>query len=74
MPMPRPSDTSSHRPSLRLAASRGRRLYPSCLALGPTNAAELPMEVQFEGLSDAEQQRALASFPGGRRFVLASGR
>ncbi len=30
------------------------------------------MMVQFEGLTDAEQQTALAAFPGGRRFVLAS--
>jgi hypothetical protein len=30
------------------------------------------MTVRFEGLTDDEQQSALAAFPGGRRFVLAS--
>jgi hypothetical protein len=30
------------------------------------------MTVRFEGLTDAEQEAALAAFPGGRRFVLAS--
>jgi hypothetical protein len=28
------------------------------------------MAISFEGLTEAEQQAALAAFPGGRRFVL----
>lgn len=55
---------------LWLAAREGRKLpRPPVL---PVNRPELPMLVSFEGLSPEEQQKALAAFPGGRRFVLAS--
>lgn len=39
-------------------------------APNPPVAPEMPMSVRFEGLSEAEQRRALTAFPGGGRFVL----
>jgi hypothetical protein len=44
---------------------------------GPRAAAaprqpEAMLEVEFSGLDAHAQQRALGSFPGGRRFALAS--
>ena len=60
---------ASRRAKLWLAAAHGRRLaHP--LDIAPIDAPELPMIVRFEGLTLAEQQAALAAFPGGRRFVL----
>ena len=51
----------------RLAAVRGvRRSEP----IRPVDAPEVPLEVEFVGLTEEEQRRALAAFPGGRRFVL----
>lgn len=35
-------------------------------------AAEVPLVVQFTGLTDSEQRAALNAFPGGKRFVLVS--
>jgi hypothetical protein len=37
-------------------------------AVGP----ETPLTVEFVGISAAQQQAALAAFPGGRRFQLAT--
>ncbi len=55
---------------LWLAAKEGRAMRrPHVL---PADRPELPMLVSFEGLSPEEQHKALAAFPGGRRFVLAS--
>lgn len=53
-----------------LAAAEGRPLRRP--PVSPANRPELPMLVSFEGLSADEQRKALAAFPGGRRFVLAS--
>jgi len=36
------------------------------------DAPEAPLVVSFVGLSRSEQRAALAGFPGGRRFVLAT--
>ena len=58
----------SGRPHLRLAAVDGRRL-PAAHDVPPIDGPERPLEVEFVGLTPAEQLRALA-FPGGRRFVL----
>ena len=41
-------------------------------ALGAIRGPELDIVVSFVGLSEAEQQRALASFPGARRCVIAA--
>lgn len=38
----------------------------------PAGAPEAPIVVEFFGLTEAEQLRALMAFPGGRRFVLKS--
>ena len=63
------SPIASRRARLWLAAANGRTLKRPDLA--PIDAPERPMTVRFEGLTEAEQQAALANFPGGRRFVLA---
>jgi hypothetical protein len=52
-----------------LAAARYRRLRPVTF-VAPIDADEIPMAVSFEGLTLAEQRRALTAFPGGKRFVL----
>lgn len=57
-------------PHLWLAAQDGRRLTPPAGVLPPIDQPERPIEVEFVGLSEVEQLRALAAFPGGRRFVL----
>jgi hypothetical protein len=60
----------SHAP-LWLAASEGRRLQrPLSEPVGPIDSPETPMEVEFFGITEAEQRAALAAFPGGKRFVL----
>jgi len=64
------SPNASRRAKLWLAAANGRKLrHPE---IAPIDAPERVMSIRFEGLSDAEQQAALAAFPGGKRFVLAS--
>lgn len=64
----------SHAP-LWLAASEGRRLRPPMSELvGDIDGPEIPMEVEFFGITEAEQRAALAAFPGGKRFVLARSR
>lgn len=40
------------------------------ITVAPADHPELPMLVQFEGLTKAEQRAAIAGFPGGRRFIL----
>ena len=64
------SPNASRRARLWLAAANGRTLKRPEVA--PIDGPELVMAVHFEGLSNAQQQAALAAFPGGRRFVLAS--
>lgn len=64
------SPNASRRARLWLAAANGRTLRRPALA--PIDGPETVMTVRFEGLSEAEQRAALAAFPGGRRFVLAS--
>jgi hypothetical protein len=53
-----------------------RRLPPRAtrrpLVVAPADHPELPMLVEFEGLTKAEQRAAVAGFPGGRRFILLS--
>jgi hypothetical protein len=39
---------------------------------GAINGPEVPMTIAFVGLDAAEQQRALASFPGARRCLIAA--
>lgn len=64
-------DVPLHLP-LWLAASNGRRLQrPVCEFAGDPDGPETPMEVEFFGITEAEQRVALAAFPGGKRFVLA---
>lgn len=64
------SPNASRRARLWLAAANGRTLTRPAVA--PIDGPEAVMTVRFEGLSEAEQQAALAAFPGGKRFVLAS--
>lgn len=53
-----------------LAARLGRRSPAAHVA--PSDAPEAIMTISFEGLTEREQEMALAAFPGGKRFVLAS--
>lgn len=57
--------------ALWLAASHGRRLPRTHEPLAAIDEPETELEVEFEGLTEAEQRRALEGFPGGRRFTLA---
>lgn len=61
-------------PHLWLAASNGRRLPGPHDIVARIDEPELPLEVEFVGLTPDEQQMALAGFPGGQRFVLKSDR
>lgn len=70
LPHPAPEPATTHAP-LWLAASEGRRLArPAGPVIADIDAPEAPMEIEFLGLTEAEQRAALAAFPGGRRFVL----
>ncbi|HHY50845.1 MAG TPA: hypothetical protein GYA10_14005 [Alphaproteobacteria bacterium] len=64
----------SPRSRLWLAAVDGVARWPSREPVSPIDGPEAPLEVEFEGLTDEEQRRALAAFPGGRRFVLKAGK
>lgn len=57
---------------LWLAAVNGR-LTGTQTPVAPIDKPETPLTVEFEGLTPEEQRAALAGFPGGRRFQLASG-
>lgn len=63
------SPVASRRAKSWLAAAHDARLRPTN-AIAPVDTPELPMTISFEGLTKAEQQAALAAFPGGKRFVL----
>jgi hypothetical protein len=52
---------------IRAPANDDEALFRALLR-GP----ESILEISFDGLTDAEQERALASFPGGRRCVIAA--
>jgi hypothetical protein len=64
--------STARRPRLWLAADEGVRLPAPRGAIAPIDKPELPLEIEFEGLTLEEQRAALAAFPGGRRFVLVS--
>ena len=59
-------------PRLWLAAAHGRRLPRNAEFIAPPDEPEAIIEVEFEGLTEAEQRAALEGFPGGRRFRLAT--
>ena len=42
--------------------------------IGRADGPEVPLVVQFVGISDAQQRAAISTFPGGKRFVLAKDR
>jgi hypothetical protein len=55
---------------LRLATHDGQRVTPPSVPV--FNTPETIMVVSFEGLTPEEAQAALAGFPGGKRFRLAT--
>lgn len=59
---------------LWLAAAHGRLLTRSQDMISPLDEPESVLEIEFEGLTEAEQRAALDAFPCGRRFRLASPR
>ena len=61
-----------HTPRLWLASSHGVRLPRNHEVINPAAEPETILEVEFEGLTEAEQRAALQGFPGGRRFRLAT--
>lgn len=65
-PKPRPT------PRLWLASSHGVRLPRNDEVIAPPDEPEAILEIEFVGLSEAEQRAALEAFPGGRRFRLAT--
>lgn len=65
------STEQKKRPHLYLAAKDGRRLCPD--RVPAFDAPEAPLSVSFTGLTPEEQLRALAAFPGGKRFRLVPG-
>ena len=60
-----------HRASLWLAASHGRRVPRTDEPLAAIDEPEIELEVEFVGLTEEEQRKALEAFPGGKRFTLA---
>ena len=64
------NESPSPTPRLWLAASNGRRLPSPAGSVAAIDQPEPTLEVEFVGLSEVEQLRALAGFPGGRRFML----
>ena len=65
-------DATARRPLFGLAPTGGPRLSPPRERVTPVDEPELPLEIEFEGLTLEEQRAALAGFPGGRRFVLVA--
>ena len=57
-------------PSLRSSAVS---IDPEAANLADISAPEAELDVEFIGISEAEQRAALAAFPGGRRFRLITG-
>lgn len=69
----KPVSTPRHRTTrLWLATAHGRRLPRNHEIVAPPAEPEAILEVEFEGLTEAEQRSALQAFPGGRRFRLAT--
>lgn len=63
------TNTSSKRqPHLYLVTRDGVRVAGD--SVPAVDAPETELDVTFVGLSEAEQQAALAAFPGGKRFRL----
>ena len=61
-----------HPPRLWLASSHGVRLPRNDEVIAVAGEPEAILEIEFEGLTEAEQRAALEAFPGGRRFRLAT--
>jgi len=59
-------------PAGRLSRARraGHPIDPEVKNIRPWGFDEAPLDVEFVGLTEAEQRRAIAGFPGGRRFRL----
>jgi len=68
----KPSHDPSPRTHLWLAAAQGRRLPRTGEAIAPLDAPESVLDIEFVGLTEAEQRAALNGFPGGRRFRLTT--
>ena len=64
------SPEASRRARMALSARLHHRPLPTHVP--PRDEAETIMMVSFEGLTEREQEAALAAFPGGKRFVLAN--
>ncbi len=61
--------------NLRARLALGGRVRPMARQVPhvtPKDEPEAIMVITFEGLTEREQEAALAAFPGGKRFVLAN--
>lgn len=58
------------RSHLWLAVAEGARYPLPSEAIDRQHAPEATLEIEFTGITEAQQISALAAFPGGRRFVL----
>lgn len=58
------------KPHLWLAAVDGARRPTPLDDVAPIDQPERPLEIEFFGITEEQQRKALAAFPGGRRFIL----
>ena len=73
--LPAPERRPSHRTWTVLSPEAGYRMDDGDFAaLGAANGPEAILTVEFVGLNPAEQARALASFPGAKRCLVAAPR
>lgn len=54
----------------RAARASRSRTQPSTPVLPHRDEPEAILAISFEGITEREQEAALAAFPGGKRFVL----
>ena len=60
-------------PALILSLSHARRRSaPEALHVAPADVAEIPLSIEFVGLSAEAQCRALSGWPGAKRFFLVA--
>lgn len=64
---------SQNPPALLLSLSHARaRSAHEPLHIAPADAPETPLDIEFVGISVEEQCRALAGWPGAKRFYLVA--
>ena len=73
--LPTPERRPSHRTWTVLSQEAGYEMDDGVFAaLGAANGPEATLTIEFVGLNPAQQARALASFPGAKRCLVAAPR